>query len=210
MVATHLWYAIEDPLALYLSNHLLLLIQRSVLQGEAHTSLEKDLCIAIIAQASCSLFSGFVQWTSNDVKNEYCMLVNYRLEERILRANLARDLETSQDNEARLTADPEQVFRCLVRLLDLGKEIISFLLQLRLLLHLLGSEFTSAGPVSIILCFLPLILETMWDNDLWSKAYVKQAVNGDYLRKEALTFLTNHAYKAEVMGGNLSGYILKG
>jgi hypothetical protein len=74
-----------------------------------------------------------------------------------------------KDNEARLTADPEQVFRCLVRLLDLGKEIISFLLQLRLLLHLLGSEFASAGPVSILLCFLPMILENMWDDDLWSK-----------------------------------------
>ncbi|KAG1849293.1 P-loop containing nucleoside triphosphate hydrolase protein [Suillus subalutaceus] len=209
MVVTHLWYAIEDPLSLYFSNRLLLLIQRSLLQGKVHTSLDRDLCIAIIARASCSLFSGFVQWTSNNVKDQYCMLVNYRLQERLLRANLARDLETSQDNEARLTADPEQVFRCLVRLLDLGKEIISFLLQLQLLLHLLGSEFASAGPVSIVLCFLPLMLENMWDSDLWSKAYVKQAVNGDYLRKEALTLLTDHGYKAEVMGGNLLGYLLK-
>ncbi|KAG2366065.1 P-loop containing nucleoside triphosphate hydrolase protein, partial [Suillus spraguei] len=127
----------------------------------------------------------------------------------VLSANLARDLETSQDNEARLTSDPEQVFRCLVGLLDLGKEVISFLLQLRLLLHLLGSEFSSAGPVLIMLCFLPLILENMWNNHLWSKAYVKQAVNDDYLRKEALTLLTAHEYKAEVMGGNLSSYLLK-
>jgi hypothetical protein len=74
-----------------------------------------------------------------------------------------------KDNEAHLTTDPEQVFRCLVGLLDLGKEIISFLIQLRLLLHLLGSEFASAGPVSIMLCFVPLILENIWDNDLWSK-----------------------------------------
>ncbi|KAG2337958.1 P-loop containing nucleoside triphosphate hydrolase protein [Suillus weaverae] len=209
MIVTHLWYAIEDPLSLYFSNRLLLLIQRSVLQGKVPTSLDKDLCIAIITRASCSAFSGFVQWTSNNVKDQYCMLVNYRLQERLLRANLARDLETSQDNEARLTADPELVFRCLVRLLDLGKEIISFLLQLRLLLHLLGSEFASAGPVSIILCFLPLILENIWDNDLWTKAYVQQADNDDYLRKEALTLLTDHSYKAEVMGGNLSGYLSK-
>ncbi|KAG2062820.1 P-loop containing nucleoside triphosphate hydrolase protein [Suillus decipiens] len=208
-MVTHLWYAIEGPLSLYFSNRLLLLIQRSVLQGTLHTSLDKDLFMAIIARASCSAFSGFVHWTSNDVKDRYCMLVNYRLQERLLRANLMRDLETSQDNEARLTADPEQVFRCLVGLLDLGKEVISFLLQLRLLLHLLGSEFSTAGPVLIMLCFLPLILENMWDNHLWSKAYVKQAVNDDYLRKEALTLLTAHEYKAEVMGGNLSGYLLK-
>jgi hypothetical protein len=39
---------------------------------------------------------------------------------------------------------------------------------------------------------------------------VKQAVNGDYLRKEALTLLSSHQYKAEVMGGNLLGYLLKG
>ncbi|KIK41413.1 hypothetical protein CY34DRAFT_806075 [Suillus luteus UH-Slu-Lm8-n1] len=209
MIATHLWYAIEDPLSLYFSNRLLLLIQRSVSQGKIHTSLDKDLCIAIIARVSCSAFSGFVQWTSNNIKDQYRMLVDYRLQERLLRANLALDLETSQDNEAHLTTDPEQVFRCLVGLLDLGKEIISFLIQLRLLLHLLGSEFASAGPVSIMLCFVPLILENIWDNDLWSKAYVKQAVNGEYLRKEALTLLTDPGYKAEVMGGNLLGYLLK-
>ncbi|KIK35062.1 hypothetical protein CY34DRAFT_96782 [Suillus luteus UH-Slu-Lm8-n1] len=209
MIATHLWYAIEDPLSLYFSNRLLLLIQQSVLQGKVHTSLNKDLCIAIIARASCSAFSGFVHWTSNNVKEQYRMLVEYRLQERALLANLARDLETSQDNDARLKADPERVFRCLVQLLDLGKEIISFLLQLRLLLHLLGSGFSSAGPVSIILCFVPLILENIWDHNLWSKAYVKQAVNGDYLRKEALTLLTDNTYKAEVMGGNLLGYLLK-
>jgi ABC-type multidrug transport system fused ATPase/permease subunit len=54
-----------------------------------------------------------------------------------------------------------------------------------------------------------MILENVWDDDLWSKAYVKQAVNGDYLRQEALTLLSNHQYKAEVMGGNLLGYLLK-
>jgi hypothetical protein len=77
--------------------------------------------------------------------------------------------QVSKDNDAHLKADPERVFRCLVQLLDLGKEIISFLLQLRLLLHLLGSGFASAGPVSIMLCFVPLILENLWDHNLWSK-----------------------------------------
>ncbi|KAG2091009.1 P-loop containing nucleoside triphosphate hydrolase protein [Suillus discolor] len=208
LMVTNLWYAIEDPLSLYFSNRLLLLIQRSVLEGKIHTSLDKDLCIAIIARASCSAFSGFVQWTSNGVKDRYRTLVCYRFQELLLRANLARDIEASQDNEAGLTVNTRQVFYCLVRLLDLGKEIISFLLQLRLLLHLLGSEFASAGLASILMCFLPLILENMWDNELWNKAYVKQAVNDDYLRQEALTSLAKHTYKAEVMGGNLSGYLL--
>ncbi|KAG1899781.1 uncharacterized protein F5891DRAFT_1036502 [Suillus fuscotomentosus] len=210
LMVTNLWYAIEDPLSLYFSNRLLLLIQRSVLEGKIHTSLDKDLCIAIIARASCSAFSGFVQWASNGVKDQYRMLVCYRFQEWLLRANLARDIEASQDNEAGLTVNTKQVFYCLVRLIDLGKEIISFLLQLRLLLHLLGSEFASAGLASIVMCFLPLILDNMWDNELWSKAYVKQAVNDDYLRQEALTSLAKHTYKAEVMGGNLSGYLLNG
>ncbi|KAG2121906.1 hypothetical protein DEU56DRAFT_88768 [Suillus clintonianus] len=61
MMVTHLWYAVEDPLSLYFSNRLLLLIQRSVSQGKVHTSLDKDLCIAIIARASCSAFTGFNQ-----------------------------------------------------------------------------------------------------------------------------------------------------
>lgn len=130
-------------------------------------------------------------------------------------------------NEANLTVDPGRVFDCLVRVLDLGKDIISFLLQLRLLLHLLGSEFASAGPVSIILCFLPLITENAMSNSIWTKglfscsycvdysdigslAYVAQAVNRNYLRKEALTELADNTYKAEVMGGNLSGYLLTG
>lgn len=39
---------------------------------------------------------------------------------------------------------------------------------------------------------------------------MKQAVNRDYLRKEALTMLADHTFKAEVMGGNLSEYLLKG
>ncbi|KAG1759989.1 hypothetical protein EDD22DRAFT_108551 [Suillus occidentalis] len=85
MIATHLWYAIEDPLSLYFSNRLLLLIQQSVLQGKVHTSLDKDLCIAIIARASCSVFTGFVHWTSNNVKEQYRMLVEHRLQERLLR-----------------------------------------------------------------------------------------------------------------------------
>jgi hypothetical protein len=41
-------------------------------------------------------------------------------------------------------------------------------------------------------------------------AYVRQAVNGDYLRKEALTLLADCGYKAEVLGGNLSDHLLKG
>ncbi|KAG1794733.1 P-loop containing nucleoside triphosphate hydrolase protein [Suillus variegatus] len=208
LMVTNLWYAIEDSLSLYFSNRLLLLIQRSVLEGKVHTSLEKDLCIAIIARASCSAFSGFVQWTSNGVKDQYRVLVSYRFQEWLLRANLARDIEASQDNEAGLTVNPSQVFDSLLRLLDLGKQIISSLLQLRLLLHLLGSEFASAGLASIVICFLPMILDNMWGNKSWGKAYVKQAVNDDYLRQEALTSLTKHTYKAEVMGGNLSGYLL--
>ncbi|KAG2091008.1 uncharacterized protein F5147DRAFT_780120 [Suillus discolor] len=210
LVVKNLWYAIEDSLSLYFSNRLLLLIQRSVLEGKIHTSLDKDLCIAIIARASCSAFSGFVQWTSNGVKDQYRVLVSYRFQEWLLRANLARDIEASQDNEAGLTVNPNQMFYSLLRLLDLGKQIISSLLQLRLLLHLLGSEFASAGLASIVICFLPMILENMWGNKPWSKAYVKQAVNDDYLRQQALTSLTKHTYKAEVMGGNLSGYLLNG
>ncbi|KAG1855124.1 P-loop containing nucleoside triphosphate hydrolase protein [Suillus tomentosus] len=208
LMATNLWYAIEDSLSLYFSNRLLLLIQHSVLEGKIHTSLDKDLWLAIIARASCSAFSGFVQWTSNGVKDQYRVLVRYRFQEWLLRANLARDIEASQDNEAGLTVNPSQVFDSLLRLVDLGKQIISSLLQLRLLLHLLGSEFASAGLASIVMCFLPMILDNMWGNKPWGKAYVKQAVNDDYLRQEALTSLTKHTYKAEVMGGNLSGYLL--
>ncbi|OAX39483.1 P-loop containing nucleoside triphosphate hydrolase protein [Rhizopogon vinicolor AM-OR11-026] len=208
MMLSHLWYAIEDPLSLYFSNRLLLLIQRSISQGEAHQNLNTDLCIAIITRASCSAFTGFVRWSSKNVEDKYSVLVEYRLQERILRANLVRDLATSQDNEAQLHVDPGRVFSCLVRFLELGKGVISFLLQLRLLLHLLGSEFATAGPVSIILCFLPLISQSTMSDDIWSKAYVKQAVNRDYLRKEALTELARNTYKAEVMGGNLSEYLL--
>jgi hypothetical protein len=141
-----------------------------------------------------------------NAKDKYRVLVEYRLQERLLRgtsyhsfvsaqlnaktfflANFARDLVTSEgqwrtncmqkttsssqvtDNEARLTADPGSVFDCLVRFLELGKDIISFLLQCRLLLHLLGSGFTTAGPVSIILCFLPMILESASRDNIWSK-----------------------------------------
>ncbi|KAG0701532.1 P-loop containing nucleoside triphosphate hydrolase protein [Suillus ampliporus] len=209
MILLHLWYAIEPPLSLYFSNHLLLLIQRSVLQGKVHTSLDTDLCIAIITRALCSAFTGFVGWSSDSVKDQYRVLVEYELQERLLQANFARDLATSEDNEARLTADSSDVFTCLERFLEFGQEIISFLLQLRLLLHLLGSQFASAGPVSIILCFLPLLSQSAMNNDIWGKAYVTQAVNGDYLRKEALTLLADSTYKAEVMGGNLLGYLLK-
>ncbi|KAG1727935.1 uncharacterized protein EDB91DRAFT_1162999 [Suillus paluster] len=191
VILSHLWYAIEPTLSLYFSNRLLLLIQRSILQGKVHTSLDTDLCIAIIARASCSAFSGFVGWSSVSL------------------ANLARDLATSQDNEARLTADPGRVFDCLGQFLEFGQEVFSFLLQLRLLLHFLGSESASAGPVSIILCFFPLLLQNVMNDDLWTKGYVTQAVNGDYLRKEALSLLADNTYKAEVMGSNLLGYLLK-
>ncbi|KAJ8594639.1 P-loop containing nucleoside triphosphate hydrolase protein [Rhizopogon salebrosus TDB-379] len=183
-------------------------IQRCITQGEAHHNLNTDLCIAIVTRASCSAVTGFVRWSSKNAKDKYRVLVEYRLQERLLRANFARDLVTSEDNEARLTADPGSVFDCLVRFLELGKDIISFLLQCRLLLHLLGSEFTTAGPVSIILCFLPMISESASRDNIWSKAYVTQAVNRDYLRKEALTKLADSTYKAEVTGGNLSEYLL--
>jgi len=84
---------------------------------------------------------------------------------------VCRILSSSQvkDNEARLNVNPGRVFDCLVRFLEFGKDIISFLLQLRLLLHLLGSEFASTGPVSIILCFLPLISRNEISNNIWSK-----------------------------------------
>ncbi|KAG0698357.1 P-loop containing nucleoside triphosphate hydrolase protein [Suillus ampliporus] len=209
MILLHIWCAIEPPLSLYFSNHLLLLIQRSVLQGNGHGSLSTELCIAIIARASCSAFTGFVDWSSNNVRDQYRVLVEYQFQERLLQANFARDLATSEDNEARLTAHPGRVFDCLAQFLGLGQEIISFLLQLRLLLHLLGSEVASAGPVSIILCFLPLISQNTMSNNLWNKAYVTQAVNSDYLRRKALTLFAQNTYKAEVMGGNLLDYLLK-
>ncbi|KAH7903017.1 P-loop containing nucleoside triphosphate hydrolase protein, partial [Hygrophoropsis aurantiaca] len=139
----------------------------------------------------------------------YGARVKYHFQERILEANLKRDLPTSQETEPYSSSNPSVVFDCIQHAFELAKSSLSFVLQLRLISQVLSSGVKNAGPISIVLILIPILIPTMLKSNLWSKSYIIQAVNPHYLRKTALYKLANDNFKQEILGGNISEYVVK-
>ncbi|KAF9242086.1 P-loop containing nucleoside triphosphate hydrolase protein [Melanogaster broomeanus] len=127
--------------------------------------------------------------------------------ERIL-AKLGRDLPTSQRNDSSCIADPDAVYSCLERGIELAKSMISFLIHIHLIADVVGTSLNDGGPVFLALCLLPIVARSLMRNDLWSKAYIVQAVNKFYLRKLALARVADTDLKPEVMAGGIGSYLL--
>ncbi|KAH7926141.1 P-loop containing nucleoside triphosphate hydrolase protein [Leucogyrophana mollusca] len=209
LMLTYLWTAIEPSMSLDLSNRLLFCIEHRILGKTTGDDAVAGLYWAIIARVVCSVISGVVHWASKHIIIIYGAQIKYHFEERILEANLKRDLPTSEDHDALARTNPGDVFDCLQRTAQLAKELVSFLLQLRVVHGVLGSSLHHVGPIFVALSIVPLIARTTLKSDLWTKAYFVQAVDEYFLRKSALYKLSNATFKQEVMGGNIAAYVLK-
>lgn len=206
IVVTHLWRAMEETMSLYFSNRLLFFIERRLSEGSDVTN---DLIWATILRIGCSVLTTLFRWAFQGIRDVYRARLKYSMQGLLFAAQLARDLPTSQDNASQLYVEADSVFICLERTIELAKTLISFLLQLRLILHVVGTGLQNAGPTFIALCIFPLIMNFLLKKELWGKKYVVEAINKFYLRKSALLKLTDDNLKIEVLGGGISDYLLK-
>ncbi|EGO21436.1 hypothetical protein SERLADRAFT_417697 [Serpula lacrymans var. lacrymans S7.9] len=149
------------------------------------------------ARSACVVLNGLIHWWSKHVALMYKTRVKYHFEEKLLQANLKRDLPTSQDNESRSKADPDDAFNFLQQSIDL----------LRLVYQVFGSGLNSTGPLFVVLCILPLVARGIVKTEIWGKAYVVQAINSHYIRKMALRDLTNDSLKQDMLSGNICDYV---
>ncbi|KAL4068181.1 P-loop containing nucleoside triphosphate hydrolase protein [Scleroderma citrinum] len=157
----------------------------------------------------CSILTSLFRWACQGIRDVYRARLKYSMQGLLFAAQLARDLPTSQDNTNQLYAEADSVFICLERTIELAKTLISFFLQLRLILHVVGAGLQNAGPTFIVLCILPLVMNLFLKKELWGKQYVVEAINKFYLRKVALLKLADDNLKIEVLGGGISDYLLK-
>ncbi|KIJ59189.1 hypothetical protein HYDPIDRAFT_190613 [Hydnomerulius pinastri MD-312] len=177
-ILTHTWAAIEIPLSLYFSTRLLFFIERRIVEGPSDGQSATDLYWATIARVVCSVFTGLVKWASNGRQQAYSARVKYEFQarlfaaskQRITIAKLARDLPTSQENATRSQVDADSVYTCLDRTLEMIKSAISFLLQLRLIVHIVGTGLGAGGPIFITICMLPLLAKSVLGEELWGRA----------------------------------------
>ena len=68
--------------------------------------------------------------------------------------------------------DTEDVYRCLERGITIMKDAISFLLHLRLFVHVIGTGINDGGPVFLALCMLPPLMRHFMSSDLWTKGAI--------------------------------------
>lgn len=68
--------------------------------------------------------------------------------------------------------DTDDVYNCFERGIILVNEVLSFLLHLRLIIHVIGSGFNDGGPVFLALCILPPIVKQFTSVDLWTKGAI--------------------------------------
>ncbi|KAH7920697.1 P-loop containing nucleoside triphosphate hydrolase protein [Leucogyrophana mollusca] len=209
LVLINVWMAIETPLSLYFSSQLLFYIEHRIADGTASSSHTTGLYWATAARIACSILTGLARWIDQRLTIIYEARVKYHFQERLLEANLKRDLPTSQEAKAISSPNPSAVFDCVQHAFELAKSSLSFGLQLKLIHQVLSSGVKNAGPVFVALCLVPLLVPKMLQSRLWSKSYIIQAINPHYVRKTALNKLADDDYKQEVMGGDLSEYIVK-
>ncbi|KIJ59191.1 hypothetical protein HYDPIDRAFT_170928 [Hydnomerulius pinastri MD-312] len=180
-ILTHMWYAIEEPLSLYFSNRLLFFgcqIERRIVEGPGDGQSATDLYWATIVRVMCSVFTGLVKRASEGRKQAYSARVKYEFQARLFAASsqrvtilakLARDLPTSQENATRSQVDADSVYDCLERTLEMIKTMASFLLQLRLIMHIIGTGLGVGGPIFITLSVLPLLARSVLGEELWGR-----------------------------------------
>ncbi|KAH7889214.1 P-loop containing nucleoside triphosphate hydrolase protein [Phlebopus sp. FC_14] len=185
-VLTNLWDAIERPLSLYFSNRLLFFIERSIVAGDGRSA--RELYWAVLARVMCIVLSTLAQWITRRFIDIYKTRVNYSFEGRLYAAQVGLDLPTYEENSNDLV-DEGSAFTCLESTFCLLRSTLSFVLQLRLISH--------------IICSSRVFVE----EDLWGKAFIAEAINTFYLRKKALRRLADGDFKPEVTGGGLSNYI---
>ncbi|KAH7912376.1 P-loop containing nucleoside triphosphate hydrolase protein [Hygrophoropsis aurantiaca] len=208
LMITYIWKTILPATSLYISNRLLFCIELRILGETAGVDAVKELYWAIIAQVACSLIDSLMDWVSEHILIIYGARIKYHFEERILEANLKRDLPTSQDHGAEMEPDPDSVFNSLQKTVALAQEVVSFVLKLRVVQQVLRSGLANGGPIFVALSMLPLVLYNAMSSELGSKAYFAHAVDPHYLRKSALYRLAKDTFKQEVMGGNIADYVL--
>lgn len=166
IVVTHLWRAMEETMSLYFSNRLLFFIERRLSEGSDVTN---DLIWATTLRIGCSVLTTLFRWAFQGIRDVYRARLKYNMQGLLFAAQLARDLPTSQDNASQLYVEADSVFICLERTIELAKTLISFLLQLRLILHVVGTGLQNAGPTFIALCIFPLIMNFLLKKELWGK-----------------------------------------
>ncbi|KAH7920696.1 P-loop containing nucleoside triphosphate hydrolase protein [Leucogyrophana mollusca] len=208
-ILTHFWMAIESPLSLYFSSRLLFYIEHRIVGGAAGSSPPTGLYWATAARIACSVLTGVADWAGERQTIFYGTRIRYHFQERILEANMKRDLPTSQEAETSESPDPSSVFVCVQEACELARSTLSLALQLRLTYQVLSSGAKNAGPVFVALCLLPVLAPAFMQSNLWSKSYIVQAINPHHVRKMALNKLADDDYKQEVLGGGLSEYIMK-
>ncbi|KAF8452298.1 P-loop containing nucleoside triphosphate hydrolase protein, partial [Boletus edulis BED1] len=145
-------------------------------------------------------------WLSQQNKRAYSSRIKYAYEARVFSAKLAFDLPTSED-DATSNFDTDDVYRCLERGITTMKDTISFLLHIRLFMHVIGTSLNDGGPVYLAICMLQPVMRHFLSNGLWTKAYFVDAMNKHFIRKSSLEKFDN--LKEEVIAGGINNYLLK-
>ncbi|KAG6373710.1 P-loop containing nucleoside triphosphate hydrolase protein [Boletus reticuloceps] len=207
-ILAELWFAIEDPLSFYFSNTLFFSIEKKITGGSADTQTSFGLYTAVVARVICSVLSAYMSWLLQQNKCAYSSRIRYAYEARVFSAKLAFDLPTSED-DATSNFDIDDVYECLNRGITTMKDTISFLLHIRLFIHVIGTSLSDGGPVYLAICMLQPFMRHFMSKGLWTKAYFVDAMNKHFIRKSTLEKFLWDDLKEEVIAGGIDNYLLK-
>ncbi|KAF5309787.1 hypothetical protein D9611_013620 [Ephemerocybe angulata] len=122
----------------------------------------------------------------------------------ILKADLARDLPTSQDETTVTQLRAWEAFHALEGLSRRLGYIVSAISQIAVVVQI-GSN--SGGPLFIAACLARPFVTQCLRNPIWDTAYLGYDNNADNIKLHALSALSQERYRQDVISGNLSQWI---
>ncbi|KAJ7669593.1 P-loop containing nucleoside triphosphate hydrolase protein [Mycena rosella] len=193
-----LWGSVESVLLLYVSSRLLQVIEVGLAEGrpDVHAITQ-----AIVARLILTLTA-----TTNWMRDFTCPVLESRVsryfEDYLLRANLRLDLPTSTDSSSKSQARPGDAWRSFDGLCEVAQRVFALVSQLAFI-----SQQASGGLAFTLVAVVRPVWTLTMHRTLWLKPHVVYSENTAYLRAQSLQSMSASRYRADVIAGNIAGWI---
>ncbi|KAF8652807.1 hypothetical protein AX16_004158 [Volvariella volvacea WC 439] len=205
LVVMKIWNGLEPVVLLSLSSRLLNLIEAGLSTKKPDA---RAIINAITLRVLCVLVATFLRWLGRHQESIMKSRMTMFYEKLILKARLKTDVSTAREDDfGRYSAGALNAWVAWYFISNLGSKVFSIVGQLGFLLHMAHSNW--GGPVFVLCCLARPFLVVWTRKSLFEKPYVIECVNEDYKKLKALQGMATASYRAEVISGNLDGWIFR-
>ncbi|KDR69212.1 hypothetical protein GALMADRAFT_924742 [Galerina marginata CBS 339.88] len=217
-----IWSGVEDAILMHLSSSLLRMVEFGILTGKVDTF---SILWATMQRLLCSVLVAYLAWHGDVTLSTLQSKVTCHFDVHLIKgdsmgpicslsrclpsmprlARLRIDLPTSQEAGSTQEVNSTEAWEALEQIIDFLTDVLTASSQMVLIANL--SRMTG-GPVFAFLCVCKPIISTIFSRRLWNKACFAYVDNDNHRRLKALEALSSGGYRQDIIGGNLSGWIV--